>query len=164
MGWNGCTQVHIWTTVHIYRQNVYTDETLCYNRIEISTSTSKQNGHQFADNFFKCIFMNKSLNIWIKFYWNMLVRVKLTKLLKLLKLLITNEFFILIQIWWQFYFALIQILTQRMVQNFTHGTTAMLSLNQSDLGGQKMESQQNKFTDVFELWSKNHLWNEPQIW
>ena len=71
----------------------------------------------------------------------MLVRVKLTKLPKLLKLLITNEFFILIQIWWQFYFALIQILTQKMVQNFTHGTTAMLSLNQSDLEGQKMESQ-----------------------
>ena len=43
-----------------------------------NTLRPRQNGRHFADNVLKCNFLNESYEFRLKFYWSLLIRVKLT--------------------------------------------------------------------------------------
>ena len=70
----------------------------------------------------------------------------------------TNGFSIGIQIRWKFRFALTSILIQWSLQNFVHGTTAVLSWHVQKfvaIWWPRTELQQGKFSIEFELRAKN---------
>ena len=75
------------------------------------------------------------------------------------------NFSITIQMWWKFHFALIQIIMKWSLQNFAHGTTAVLSWHMQHfvaIGFPAIELQLNKIYIEFELWWKNRQWNGSQ--
>ena len=37
-----------------------------------------QNGHHFADDIFRCVFVNESFAFWLQFHWNLFLRVQWT--------------------------------------------------------------------------------------
>ena len=77
----------------------------------------------------------------------------------------TNIFSIAIQIRWKFHFTLISILIQWSLQNFVHGTTAVLSWPVQKFGAiwwPATELPQGEVSIEFELRAKKHQWNEPQ--
>ena len=44
----------------------------------LNTLRPRQNGCHFADDIFKCIFMNKMFEFWLKCHWSLFLRVQLT--------------------------------------------------------------------------------------
>ena len=44
----------------------------------INSSLPEQNGHQFANDIFKCIFVKEKFVFWLKFHWSYFQRVQLT--------------------------------------------------------------------------------------
>ena len=76
----------------------------------------------------------------------------------------TNGFFIAIQIRWKFRFTLISILIQWSLQNFVHGTTAVLSWHVQKfvaIWWPTTELQQGEVSIEFKLRAKNRYWNGP---
>ena len=77
----------------------------------------------------------------------------------------TNNFSIVIHIWWKFHFALIQAVAHWLLLNFAHGMTAVLSWQMQNFVGiwyPTMELHSTQFSIIFELWWKNCSWNGPQ--
>ena len=66
-------------------------------------------------------------------------------------------FYITIQMWWKFHFALFQVLMEWSLQNFAHGTTAVQ--NFMAIWSPEIELQVNEISVDIELWWKNRLWN-----
>ena len=78
----------------------------------------------------------------------------------------TNDFSIGMQIRWKFRFTLALILIQWSVQNFAHGTTALLSLHVQKfiaIWWSAAELQRGEVSIEFELWAKNHYWDGPLL-
>ena len=55
----------------------------CYDVITslqsgFNTLRPRQNGHRFADDTFKRIFLNGNVRIWLRFHWSLFLRVQLT--------------------------------------------------------------------------------------
>ena len=46
--------------------------------IAVLTIPPWTNGRYFADDIFRCIFMNEAFSFWLKCHWNLFLRVKLT--------------------------------------------------------------------------------------
>ena len=70
----------------------------------------------------------------------------------------TNNFSITIQMWWKFYFALIQILIKWSLQYLAHGTTAGLSWHVPNfvaIWSPVIELKLIEISIEFELWWKN---------
>ena len=76
----------------------------------------------------------------------------------------TNGFSIEIQIWWKFRFTLTPILIQWSLQNFVHGTRAVLSWQVQQfvaIWWPATELQQGEISIEFELRAKYRWWNRP---
>ena len=64
--------------------------------------------------------------------------------------------------WWEFHFALIQILIKWLLQNLAHGPTAGLSWHVPNfvaIWSPVIELELNELSIEFELWWKNRKWN-----
>ena len=44
----------------------------------VNSPPPKQNGRDFADVIFRCIFLMKNFVVWLKFHWSIFLRVRLT--------------------------------------------------------------------------------------
>ena len=51
---------------------------LCHHASHINSSPSGQNGHRFAGDIFRRIFVNDNFVFWLKFHWSLFVSVHLT--------------------------------------------------------------------------------------
>ena len=48
----------------------------CHDRNELNSSSLGQNGRHFADDIFKCIFLNDKVRLLTKFHWSLFLSVK----------------------------------------------------------------------------------------
>ena len=50
----------------------------CYLMGMFNSFPPGQNGRHFADDIFRCIFVNEKICIWLKFHWSLFLRLQLT--------------------------------------------------------------------------------------